>query len=96
MPPVAAMNPSGSSDCSKLSETRRRRPLSDDDAAGRFVTGDGGSSERGNGSFEGDAESREGKGSASLLDGDGIVMRDGGLIDGSRIAHSPASRKPLD
>lgn len=36
MLPLAAKKPSGRSDCSKLRDTRRRRPLRDEDAAGRF------------------------------------------------------------
>lgn len=39
IPPVAAKNPSGMSDCSKALEARRRRPLMEDDAAGRLETG---------------------------------------------------------
>jgi hypothetical protein len=37
--PVAAQKPSGISDCSKLWEARRRRPLRDEEAAGRFTIG---------------------------------------------------------
>lgn len=36
MPPVAAKNPSGMSDCSNALEARRRRPLMEDDAPGRL------------------------------------------------------------
>ena len=36
IPPVAAKNPSGISDCSKALEARRRRPLIEDDAPGRL------------------------------------------------------------
>lgn len=44
IPPVAAENPSGSSDDPKLWDTRRRCPLKDEEAFERFCSGVGGES----------------------------------------------------
>lgn len=62
MVPVAAMKPSGGLDTSKLAETRRSRPLSDDEAVGRFSTRD----EEAVLLVRGDASSMGGNGSVSI------------------------------
>ena len=73
MPLVAARKPSGSDDRSKVAETLRRRPLSDDEAALRFGTAEL-SSEGNVESFPAGVGSMAGKGSTSLFVGDdGIV-----------------------
>ena len=41
MPPAAAKKPSGGPDCPKLWEALRRRPLSDEEAAGRLIVAPG-------------------------------------------------------
>jgi len=62
MVPVAAMKPSGGLDTSKLAETRRSRPLSDDEAVGRFSTRE----EEAVLLLRGDASSMGGNGSVSI------------------------------
>lgn len=72
--PVAARKPSGRVDRSKVSETFLKRPLSDDEAAWRFGTEGEVSSTQVAGSFWAGAESIEGKGSMSLLEGEAGIM----------------------
>jgi len=66
MVPVAAINPSGGPETSKLWETLRRRPLKDEEAAGRFSTRDEESAFMFVWLGFGDALSRLGKGSVSV------------------------------
>lgn len=77
--PVAAEKPSGREDRSKVSETLRKRPLSDDEAGRRLGTEEV-SSARGEEPFWGTVGSRAGKGSTSLLDGDAGDAGDAGDV----------------